>query len=206
MKARLRFAVKPFFNQPPDKLVCPGRLIGRGHDRDGWTMVFTITRQVSALVYEGDLKWLIGPSEQDFGKGVRFQLISNPDRKRPLEGKDKDRRDKLEEDRKAGKERDKAREAKEKKPDQEVTQPKDDKKDKRGKTPKGAGHGAGGPPGNGNGNGPPDNPGNGGGGGHPDHGNPNPKPHPKPFPQIPDDAFNGVVLAAGAFAAGELLG
>lgn len=105
MKARLRFALKPYFNQSGSVLVCPARLVGRAHDRDGWTMVFTVTKQVSALVFDGDLKWLIAPAEQDFGRGVKFQMISYGDRKRPLEGKDGDRREQLLQEKLAGRAR-----------------------------------------------------------------------------------------------------
>lgn len=102
MKARLRFTRKAFFNYPPDRLVAPGKLIGRAEGREAWTMVFTVTKQLSALVYEGDLQWLVEPREQDFGRGTRFQFISFAGGK--LEGKDKDRRDKLAQDKQERKE------------------------------------------------------------------------------------------------------
>lgn len=78
MKARIKFTGKPFFNFPPDRLVCPGILLGRAEDRRMWSLCFTASKQISNVVYEGDLRWLVAPVEQDFGKGIRFQLISNP--------------------------------------------------------------------------------------------------------------------------------
>jgi len=45
-----------------------------------WSLCFVADKQVSALVFDGDLRWVAAPSEQDFGKGVSFQLISNPKR------------------------------------------------------------------------------------------------------------------------------
>jgi hypothetical protein len=113
MKARLRFTRVPFFNEPPNKLVCPGQLIGRAEGRLNWTMVFTATKQLSTLVYEGNLRWLIEPSEADFGRGVRFKLISFAGGK--LEGKDKDHRDRLIQDKKDRTEAFHAKEAKERK-------------------------------------------------------------------------------------------
>lgn len=112
MKARLRFTRKAFFNDPPDRLVAPGKLIGRAEGREAWTMVFTATKQLSALVYEGDLQWLIEPREHDFGRGIRFQFISFAGGK--LEGKDKDRRNKLAHDKQERKEAQAKKEANEK--------------------------------------------------------------------------------------------
>lgn len=112
MKARLRFTRKAFFNYPPDRLVAPGKLIGRAEGREAWTMVFTVTKQLSALVYEGDLQWLVEPREHDFGRGIRFQFISFAGGK--LEGKDKDRRDKLAHDKQERKEAQAKKEANEK--------------------------------------------------------------------------------------------
>lgn len=112
MKARLRFTRKAFFNYPPDKLVAPGKLIGRAEDREAWTLVFTAIKQLNALVYEGDLQWLVEPKEHDFGRGVRFQFISFAGGR--LEGKDKDRRDKLAHDKQERKKAQAKREANEK--------------------------------------------------------------------------------------------
>lgn len=112
MRARLRFTRKAFFNYPPDRLVAPGKLIGRAEGREAWTMVFTVTKQLSALVYEGDLQWLVEPREHDFGRGIRFQFISFAGGK--LEGKDKDRRDKLAHDKQERKEAQAKKEANEK--------------------------------------------------------------------------------------------
>lgn len=112
MKARLRFTRKAFFNQPPDRLVAPGKLIGRAEGREAWMMVFTATKQLSALIYEGDLQWFVEPREYDFGRGVKFQLISFAGGK--LEGKDKDRRDKLAHDKQERKEAQAKKEANEK--------------------------------------------------------------------------------------------
>lgn len=143
MKARIRFVNYPFFNRPPDSLVCAGTLVGRGEARHMWTMIFTVSRQISALVYEGDLRWESGPSEQDFGKGVRFKLIVNT--RGRTEGKEKlevpkdDRPDKEKKnDKKAGKDVDKAKKAKaqaqaQDKPDD---QPKPDDKPKPDKPKK----------------------------------------------------------------------
>ncbi len=58
--------------------MCPGILVGRAEDRRMWSLAFTADKQISAVVYEGDLRWIAAPVEQDFGKGVRFQMISNP--------------------------------------------------------------------------------------------------------------------------------
>jgi hypothetical protein len=43
-----------------------------------WSLCFVADKQVSTLVFDGDLRWIAPPVEQDFGKGVRFQMISNP--------------------------------------------------------------------------------------------------------------------------------
>ncbi len=78
MKAKIRFVTQPTFNYPPNRLMVPGILIGRATERRMWTMTFTVTQQVSTLVYVGELQWLANPIEQDFGSGVKFHLISNP--------------------------------------------------------------------------------------------------------------------------------
>jgi hypothetical protein len=78
MRARVKFINQPFFNFPPNKLICPGVLMGRADGRKMWSLVFTADKQINAVVYEGDLRWAVAPVEQDFGKGVRFQMISNP--------------------------------------------------------------------------------------------------------------------------------
>ena len=92
MRARVRFLTQPFFTALPNKLVCPGTLVGRSEGRAMWTMVFTADKQVSATVFEGDLRWLQEPSEQDFGRGVRFKLMSRPGNKRRLDGVEHDPR------------------------------------------------------------------------------------------------------------------
>ena len=96
MKARVRFRTQPFFTSLPNKLTCPGVLEGRAEGRAMWTMVFTATKQISEVVFEGDLRWLQEPGEQDFGKGIRFKLMSRPGDKRRLDGceHDEPKRDK----------------------------------------------------------------------------------------------------------------
>ncbi len=78
MKARIRFTTRPVFNYPPDRIIVPGVLIGRAEDRRMWSLTFIAQKKVSELVYEGDLQWLVAPKEQDFSKGVKFHLISDP--------------------------------------------------------------------------------------------------------------------------------
>ena len=90
MRARVRFLAQPFFTSLPNKLVCPGTLVGRSEGRAMWTMVFVADKQVSATIFEGDLTWLLAPAEQDFGKGVRFKLMSRPGNKRRLDGVEHD--------------------------------------------------------------------------------------------------------------------
>jgi hypothetical protein len=100
-----------------------------------WTMVFTVTKQVSTLVYEGDLRWLAEPSEQDFGRGVRFQLFAGT--KGRMEGKEtlpgpKDERtdDEKKKDPKAGKDVDKAKKAAAKRDEAKPDDKLDDKPEK----------------------------------------------------------------------------
>lgn len=78
MKAKIRFIIKPIFNLPNNCVAVPGLLVGRAEERRGWTLCFRSEQQVSELVYIGDLQWAIAPIEQDFGKGVRFTLMSEP--------------------------------------------------------------------------------------------------------------------------------
>jgi len=80
MKARIRFITRPIFNFPPNRIAVPGILIGRAEGRKMWTLAFTAQQQVSELVYIGDLQWMAAPVEQDFGKGVKFHLISDPNK------------------------------------------------------------------------------------------------------------------------------
>jgi hypothetical protein len=77
MKARIRFVVKPSFTEP-NVLTCPGILTGRAFDRKMWLMNFVVEQQLDEVTFVGDLKWLISPVEQDFGKGVKFSMISDP--------------------------------------------------------------------------------------------------------------------------------
>lgn len=191
MKARIRFVRKPYFNYPPDKLVCPGILMHRAEGRRMWTMVFVVSKQVSALVYEGDLTWLVEPREQDFGRGVRFQLVANPNG-RPLDAKLHDNVPGPH----LGK--------------RSVNQPPpSDKHDDgppkppqpagKGKVGKANPHAAGG--------GPPDDPGGDHGGGPPpDHGPPDGHPGPKPKIPHPMPDLYTAVPGPGLFAEGELLG
>lgn len=206
MKARIRFVRKPYFNYPPDRLVCPGILLHRAEGRRMWTMVFTVSRQVSALVYEGDLTWLVEPREQDFGAGVRFQLVANPNG-RPLDAKLHDNVPGPH----LGKRSTSPAPVPEKpKPAEPPAPPAHPAgpvggKGKVGKANphggsqgQGGGQGGGGPPpdpGGGNGGGPPDDPGQ---GHHP------PKPHPK-IPMPSPDLYTAVP-GPGLFAEGELLG
>lgn len=193
MRARIRFTRKPYFNYPPDKLVCPGILMHRAEDRRMWTMVFTVTQQLSELVYEGDLTWLVEPREQDFGRGVRFQLIANPNG-RPLDAKLHDNV--------SGPHLGKR---------SVNPTPPVDKHDEpppvqhqpagKGKVGKANPHGAGGPPVD---PGPPPNPGGGHGGPPDDPGSGHPKPHPK-IPHPSPDLYTAVPKP-GLFAEGELLG
>lgn len=90
MKARVRFLTQPFFTSLPNKLTCPGMLVGRSENRVMWTMIFTALKQVSVTIFEGDLRWVQEPSEQDFGKGVKFKLMSRPGSKRRLDGVEHD--------------------------------------------------------------------------------------------------------------------
>jgi hypothetical protein len=78
MKARVRFKARPVFNSQSTTLVCPGILLGRAEDRRMWTLCFTVEQRLSDLVYEGNLTWCTAPVEHDFGKGVKFHLISDP--------------------------------------------------------------------------------------------------------------------------------
>lgn len=78
MKARIRFATRPVFNYPPDRIAAPCVMVGRAEDRRMWTMCFTAQQKVSELVYVGEAQWLSAPVEHDFGKGVRFYLVSDP--------------------------------------------------------------------------------------------------------------------------------
>ena len=87
MKARVRFVNYPYFSHPPDKLVCRGSIPGRA-ERESWTMIFTVTKQISAVEYEGNLRWEAAPHEHDFGKGVKFNLIAGP--RGLLDGKEKE--------------------------------------------------------------------------------------------------------------------
>lgn len=82
--------MQPFFNVQPDKLMCPGKLVGRAEGRDNWTLIFTATKQISSTVFEGDLRWLAEPREQDFGPGVKFQMLSLRGQRRTLVGKDQE--------------------------------------------------------------------------------------------------------------------
>jgi hypothetical protein len=205
MKARLKFNNKPYFNYPPDKLVCPGKLVGRGEGRQLWTMIFTVSKQISTLVYEGDLTWLAAPSEQDFGKGVRFQLIAEPRRKgQPLDSR---RRDNVTQEQRS---KFPARSLPD--PDAPVAEePKEPKEDKK-KGPIGGGkrgaHAAGGPPADPGGGSPPDDPGGDHGGGPPPHPGP-PDDRPQPNPKIPHptpDLYTADPRVSGVFAEGVLLG
>lgn len=90
MKARVRFRTQPFFTSLPNRLMCPGMLEGRAEGRAMWTMCFTATKQLSDVEFEGDLRWLVSPIEQDFGRGVRFKLMSRPGSKRRLDGVEHD--------------------------------------------------------------------------------------------------------------------
>ena len=90
MRARVRFKTVPFFTSLPNRLECPGVLVDRGEGRAMWTMVFVADKQISALVFEGDIKWAMAPVEQDFGKGIRFKLMSRPGNKRRLDGVEHD--------------------------------------------------------------------------------------------------------------------
>lgn len=92
MRARVRFLTQPFFTSLPNKLVCPGMLIGRAELRAMWTMIFTADKQINTMIFEGDLVWSEAPFEQDFGKGVRFKLMSRPGNKRRLDGVERDPR------------------------------------------------------------------------------------------------------------------
>lgn len=92
MRARVRFLTQPFFTSLPDKLVCPGTLTGRSEGRAMWTMIFVADKQISATIFEGDLTWQVAPAEQDFGKGVKFKLMSRPGNKRRLDGVEHDPR------------------------------------------------------------------------------------------------------------------
>jgi len=80
MKAQIRFVLKPNFNAGPGKIISPGILIGRAEGRRMWPMSFTVEKQVNDLVYIGNLSWITAPVEQDFGKGIRFHLISDPNK------------------------------------------------------------------------------------------------------------------------------
>lgn len=195
MRARIRFVNRPYFNYPPDKLVCPGILLHRGEDRRMWTMVFVVSKQVSALVYEGDLTWMVEPREQDFGKGVRFQLVANPNG-RPLDSK---LRDNVPGPHLSKRSANPAPSGPQEKPADKPPQPiaPIGGKDKVGKANP---HGAGGPPADPGGGPPP-----GHGGGPPtDPGSGHPQPHPK-IPHPTPDLFTAVPKP-GLFAEGELLG
>lgn len=86
MKAKFTFTQQPFFNFEDTKtLAVPGILIGRAESRRMWTLAFTAQEQVNAITFIGNLKWLAAPSEQDFGKGIKFVLIANP--KQYIDGK-----------------------------------------------------------------------------------------------------------------------
>lgn len=78
MKARIRFVKSPDISKLPYNLICPCILTGRAENRHKWSVCVNLISQLNAFTYDCDIKWLIAPIEQDFGKGIKFTLLLNP--------------------------------------------------------------------------------------------------------------------------------
>lgn len=77
MKAQVRFYEQPKIDQH-NKLVCPGLLLNKSSNRQGWLMLFTVERNTDEHEYEGELQWITTPNEKYFVKGTKFLLVNDP--------------------------------------------------------------------------------------------------------------------------------